>query len=95
MPIEPTLTRQERERLDGYRSEHLTFHQNRITIFMSAARAIKGFSDPHDGPDPIPEPFYSLVAQLVRQARLENQILRWWNRMSHDDLVHQMGFWER
>lgn len=75
--------------LDEYRQEHVDFHQNRVRIFMDAAYVVKqSYIDLKATPY-----MFELVRELVREARTENHIVRWWKHMSDEQLQRQIDFW--
>lgn len=81
---------------DEYRHEHLTFHNNRVIIFMTAAGALKRFALRDllgTGGTETPPAIQDLISRLVYEARSENQIARWWKHMSDEDLDRQIEFW--
>jgi hypothetical protein len=84
---------------DEYRAEHVKFHKDRTTLFMNSARLIKelniiantyrGFHFDH-----LDNTVVKHIQGLVKEARRESLIVRWWKNMSESEVEQQRLWWD-
>jgi hypothetical protein len=80
---------------EAYRQEHLDFHNGRVHVFMTAARALKQYGEFFSFGGEISPVMKNLISRLVYEARTENTIARYWRHMSIEQMNEQMEFWNR
>lgn len=77
---------------EDYRRLRVQYHSDRITTFMTAARALKQYSiwDSFDGTTP--PAVKALISALVREARTENSVACWFKAASEIDIENHMRY---
>jgi hypothetical protein len=85
------------KRINDFRDEHIKFHSDRVKLFMFAARQLKEYNAiirGEFGRNSYDDAYNAeLIQGMVKEARRENLIVRYWKRMSDSQIYNEVMVW--